>query len=312
MTSLDVKKQVLDPRREKIFYNPIFTGVTGFTMSVNKPCEAANIYTYGQLVDAQAGRYQRGVTTLYRRMVNKDLEGRQDFLLGTYTGEIKFSLVTQRLLYEQLLKHQYRDHHSTAKWVLQLGPLDWDPIWRGIHSPLAMEDSKSIIWEQVHLNAYTTYTYNKWHNNNLCCPLCLQLPLDGFHLIWTCPTTVSLWAAITPFLLRIHPSPVTTVEMAFGLIGTSPAITLRNWFTYLLRDCIYRQETLAYYNQKGIFNELDIKRKFNVRVVRETMQQFLHFSHIHRVDIFRRRYAVKDVFVTWEGDVCHLTKVFEV
>ena len=100
--------------------------------------------------------------------------------------------------------------------------------------------------------------------------------------------------------------------MAFGLIGTSPAIVLRNWFTYLLRDCIYRQETLAYYNHKGLFNELDIKRKFNVRVVRETMQRFLHYSHINRVDLFRRIYGVKDVFVTWEGDVCHLAKPFPV
>ena len=312
MTSLTVRKQVLDPRLEKIFHNPVFTNVSGYTMSVNKPCMTAKLYTYGQLLDAQLGRYRRGITTLYRRMVNKDLDGRQDYILGTFAGDVKFSLVTQRLLYEQLLKRQYRDHHSTAKWVLKLGPLDWDKIWRGIHTPLAMEDTKSIVWELVHLNAYTTYNYNKWHNNTLCCPLCLQIPTDGFHLILTCPTTVSLWATLQPFLLRLHSSPVTPVEMAFGLIGTSPAIVLRNWFTYLLRDCIYRQETLAYYNHKGLFNELDIKRKFNVRVVRETMQRFLHYSHINRVDLFRRIYGVKDVFVKWEGEVCHLAKNFAV
>ena len=312
MTSLEVKKQVLDPRQEKIFCNPIFTGVDGYTMSINKPCAEASIYTYGQLLDAIAVRYRRGITTLYRRMIHKDLAGRQDFLLGTYQGEVKFSLVTQGMLYALLIKRQYRDHHSAAKWVLRMGVLDWDKIWPAIHNPLAMEDTRSIIWEQLHLNSYTTHSYNKWHSNHLCCPLCLQLPEDHFHLILTCPTTVSLWTTIEPFLLRLHPTRVTPSEMAFGLIGNSACIVLRNWLTLVLRDCIYRQETLAYYNQLGILNEPAIKRKFNVRVVRETVSHFLRYTHLNRLDIFQRRFTFTDVFAAFEGERCRVTKIFDV
>ena len=51
----------------------------------------------------------------------------------------------------------------------------------------------------------------------------------------------------------------------FGILGTSPAITLRNWLTYVLRFCIHQQENLAYHNKKGLLNELDIKLDYNTR-----------------------------------------------
>ena len=90
-----------------------------------------------------------------------------------------------------------------------------------------------------------------------------------------------------------------------GEIGISAIIVLRNWITYVLRDCIYHQ---AYYNQ----NELDIKRKCNVRVVRETLQSFLRYLYLNRVDTFRRRYALNGVFVKWEGEYCQVAKSFDV
>ena len=59
--------------------------------------------------------------------------------------------------------------------------------------------------------------------------------------------------------LRIYPAPVTEQEKIFGILRDSPAVTLRNWLTYVLRFCIYQQETLACHNKKGLLNETDIK-----------------------------------------------------
>ena len=49
MTTLDLRKQVLAPREEKLFYNPIFQGRGGQTLKITKPCETAGVFTYGLL-----------------------------------------------------------------------------------------------------------------------------------------------------------------------------------------------------------------------------------------------------------------------
>ena len=66
-------------------------------------------------------------------------------------------------------------------------------------------------------------------------------------------------------LLRIYPAPVTEQEKIFGILGDSPAVTLRNWLTYVLRFCISQQENLAYHNKKGLLNETDSKLVYNTQ-----------------------------------------------
>ena len=123
----------------------------------------------------------------------------------------------------------------------------------------------------IHLNMYTTHSYNKWHNVSLC----TQLIGNEYHLIFDCPVVTSLWSQIEPLLLKIHHAPVTEQEMIFGILGTSPAITLRNWLKYGLRFCFCQQEVLAYHNAKGLLNELNIKLIYNSRVHREAEQRLL-------------------------------------
>ena len=56
MTTLDLRKQVLDPREEKLFYNPIFQGKNEQTPKINKPCETAGIFTFFCLYPQRGGR----------------------------------------------------------------------------------------------------------------------------------------------------------------------------------------------------------------------------------------------------------------
>ena len=74
-------------------------------------------------------------------------------------------------------------------------------------------------------------------------------------------------------LRRIHPAPVTEQEQIFGILGDSPAVVLRNGLTYVLRFCIYQQESLAYHNKRGLLNETDIKLVYNTQVRREAVQR---------------------------------------
>ena len=315
MTTLDVKKQVLDPREEKLFHNPTFIS-GGKTLSINKTCEDGRVYTYGQLLDEVAlrtagQRHRKGVANIYDRMV-ADLTNRQDWSFVSVTGTTPFKMVTTKLLYAQILKQGYKDHHSSAKWVLRLRlPIVWDRVWAAVHNRLATEDVKSILWEQLHLNMYTTYSYNKWHDNNTLCPFCLQVPGDRFHIVLDCPITVSLWLKIEPFLLRIHPAPVTDEERAFGILGNTPPIILRNWLTYVLRACIHQQENTAYHNQRGLANELTIRHLYNARVKRETFQSLLRYTSNGRLDIFEKYFTVNSALVSKDaGDQWLFTTIF--
>ena len=234
MTTLGLRKRVFDQRDQKLFYNPIFQGRNEQALRITKPCEPCGVFTYGQLLDEVAlknnGRpHRRHSANLFDRIILRDLDDRQHYLLNTVDGNFKFQKVTQKMLYEQLLKLHYRDHHSSTKWVEKLQtPLEWEKVWKSVDNPLSTEETASFVWEQIHLNMYTTHSYNKWHKTNLCSPLCTQPIRDEFHIIFDCPVVVSLWKEIEPMLRRIYPAPVTEQEKIFGILGDSPAVTLRN------------------------------------------------------------------------------------
>ena len=57
---------------------------------------------------------------------------------------------------------------------------------------------------------------------------------------------------------------MTEQENIFGILWDSPAVTLQNWLTYVLRFCIHHQESLAYHYKKGLLNETDIKLVYNI------------------------------------------------
>ena len=95
MITLDLRIQVLDPRDEKLFYNPIFQGRNKQTLRITKPCETAGVFTYGQLLDEVAlknnGRpHRRHIANLFDRVILRDLDDRQHYLLNTVDGNFKF------------------------------------------------------------------------------------------------------------------------------------------------------------------------------------------------------------------------------
>ena len=47
MTTLDIRKQIIDPREEKLFYNPISQGRYEQTPKVTNLCETPGVFTCG-------------------------------------------------------------------------------------------------------------------------------------------------------------------------------------------------------------------------------------------------------------------------
>ena len=304
MTSLDVQKQILDRYEENVFYNPIFCQADGKVITPTKPCMDRNICTYGQLFVEQ-GKMNRGESfsigaiNVLDKIAFKHFDGTDDFYLTTNKGKFSFGQVSQKMIYAELLRvHVHVDHHSSSKWVIKLSrPLDWEKIWKSVHNPLATDYTKTAVWAQLHLNDYTTASYNKWFKKDDPCPLCEGPIACNFHLILHCPVTLELFSDLEPFLKRISRASVTTEEMVFGLLGTTPAVHLRNWLTFMLREQILKQERIAHYNKLGRGNTVQLKHTFNARVQREICSIYKILLLQNRIDIFHVNYNPNRIFL---------------
>ena len=131
---------------------------------------------------------------------------------------VSFTVVTCRDIYGELIHGSSTEHHSVQKWEDKFPQLDidWSKIWASVHNPVATESMKTLVWEQIHLNDYCTYSYNKWHNKQDPCPLCLNIPTK-FHLTLECEATNQLWKELEPHLRRISEPYVTDTEKVFDL-----------------------------------------------------------------------------------------------
>ena len=156
--------------------------------------------------------------------------------------------------------------------------LEWKAIWRNVHNPLASEATKTHIWDYLHLNFCTTFSFNKWHGTSDPCPFCSQVPQSAIHIIVDCPVVRSLWTLdLQPFLASIHSAPITDYEMAFGLDGITAPILLRNWLTFKFREIVSAQEILAY-NTPDLNNVRMIKSKMNREVTAAVHKQYTYCS----------------------------------
>ena len=168
------------------------------------------------------------------------------------------------------------------------------------------------VWEQIHLNEYTTSSYNRWHHTQENWPLCLQVPASRFHITIECPTVIQAWQDITPHLRVIHPVPESAMEKAFGLPGHTPNILLRNYMNFLLRECIADQERAAYHNGRGPGNLEDLKIRYNQLIKDEVYMKFNIYKHLGRLSFFEDVFAYNNYLITWEKDNWQILTIFDI
>ena len=267
ITRLYTWKHVDDLKNEHLFYNPIFTTTVEGDMhdTAIKPFKGnktlAKIKTYGDLLLAENTEINPRLLAVIRRKKDTIHHIRENedsnVIIGLNDGKkVKFSNITQKIIYSELIHEQSTDHSYKTKWIAEykeLGIIEWDKVWESIHQGFFTEKVKSTIWDQVHLNFYTTYSYNKWHNTLQPCPLCCRIPDDIFHLIIDCKFTRTMWRRVEKILCQITPEKPTIHEKAFGLqLGNekndkrNTAVTLRNWITFTMRHFIMVEERKAF------------------------------------------------------------------
>ena len=210
--------------QEHIFYNPLFTQENGETLSITNYFEDKNYFTFEQLLEEKAKearkiQFDKKLTDLSHKIKLNTSVRKEDILVTNKGDEIKFTQITQKQLYEEALNKIYRDHHSQHKWVCKFSnSIIWEDVWSAVHNFLPSNETKTAIWQQLHLNYYTQYSYNRWHKTNDLCPLCHTSPEDIYHIIIDCDFTKKLWDEIEPMLNELHQAPVSIEEKAFGII----------------------------------------------------------------------------------------------
>ena len=317
--SLQVKKKIDDPRNEKLFYNPTFKDDKDEVLKISRTCEKLKIYTYGQVLSEHEKKqnnlpHQRYLASICDKITSMDLENRRDDNIYSVTlGEfVSLRVATHKFVYQQLITSKYQEHHSKAKWEEYFHPknLNWKKVWEAVNNPVTTEDTKSVIWEQIHLNDYTTFSYNKWHKKQEKCPFCLKVPQTEFHITVKCDIVRKLWLEIESHLKSICNVRISETEMAFGLPGIKPNIKLRNWMTFLLRRCIANQENRAFHNKKGPQNIEEIRDCYNQLLKAEIWQKYHIYLKLGRDDYFEKIFACKNYLIEKKNDQWQVLTIF--
>ena len=279
---LNTYKHYSDINDEHLFFNPIFT--TTIEDEIHErtltPFQhndiLGRIKTYGDLLAAETTITQRRLLAAVQRkksLINYVRENvKCNLIMGLHDRkEYPFNSITPKIIYAELIHAQSTSHIYQEKWGLQqrsLGLIEWDKVWSTVQNQFFTEELKSSIWNQIHLNFYTTYNYNKWKKTLNPCPLCRKIPPNVFHVIFDCKFTKLLWIRIEKTLLRILPKPVTPYEKALGLQPSNKKeeipLILRNWITFSVRHYILQEERKAYRRKSPpvaphFFNYFNIK-----------------------------------------------------
>ena len=103
--------------------------------------------TYGDLLKAEVST----TNTKIKAVVHKKIQSikyirdnvESNLIIGILRKEEKFETVTQKIIYNELLLEQSRDHTYQTKWVLEieeLGVVEWDRVWNSIHNSFFTEE----------------------------------------------------------------------------------------------------------------------------------------------------------------------------
>ena len=309
ITKFHLRKKIVNVRDEKLFYNPTFLNASNNPLRINTTCERNAIFTYGQVLAEYENQqnkqpHRKCIARIYLQIKYEDVDNRtQDTLYDTVADKhIRLKFITHKFIYDRLIKMTYKEHHHRKKWQEHFGcEVNWDNVWAAVHNPISTEDTKTLIWEQIHLNNYTTYSYNKWHQNEepALCPFCLQIPLERHHIPISCHVIAQLWIELEGHLKVINPAPLSDCEKIFGMHGSTPNVLLRNWLTYLFRQIVAEQEGCAFHNGKGPANAKCIRSAYNDQVKSELWLKYNIYRNLGREDYYTKIFAQKDYLIEW-------------
>ena len=190
------------------------------------------------------------------------------------------------------------------KWIEKLNTIFIiEEVWDSVHNFLSSNKTKTVIWEQIHLNFYTQYSYNKWHGTNDACPLCHKIPESIYHILLHCQFVNTIWGLIQSILIQFCPDPVTDSEKALGIIHIrkSPGMIVRNWLTYRLREKIMDFERIAYHSPTNASIDR-FKAEFNRAVMYDIKKLMIRFDHEGKMETFEKYVAYRNILCKKKQD----------
>ena len=292
---------------EHIFYNPLlFNRFTEKPFILTRHFDGKGIYTLGRLFDENGKKrlnlpHDRASVNLYQKLLMKITPRRHELELTDGTC-LNFEQLTQKVLYEEALFKTCFDHPYQTKWLTRLdNSIPWDEVWESIHGNCLISNRiKSTIWQQVHLNFYTQFSYNKWHNSRDPCPLCKELPMSIYHTLLDCKPAMKAWNDLEVTLYKIHEVAVTDEEKALGIFGRKlgQGVVLRNWLTFILRQSISDTERECYFSSCDSLQT--IKKNFRKLLQDELFHASHRCANQNKQDFF-------DEVSTYKSVVCDRT-----
>ena len=304
---LERKKGIEDVKdwdEQPIFYNPLITERSGKTLKETDYYRKNGIYKLGQLLEEKSKEarhlpFNKAITALANNItLDTDVEKDDMVFLGN-RKEVKMSLITQKELYEDAILKMSTDHTHQTKWAAKLNTVIlWEEVWNSVHNFLISNKTRTVIWEQLHLNFYTQYSYNKWHGKQDTCPLCNKVPQDIYHIILHCDFVNSIWIHIQPILSQLCRKSITDEEKALGIvtIKSTNGILLRNWLTYKLREEVMNFERMAYHSLNAASLDL-FKAKLTQSMASEVKHLMFRYNNENKLSLF-------DSTVAYQGILC--------
>ena len=312
ISELEPRKKVEDFDKENVLYNETFQNNQGdriFWPYLDK----IEKRTYGDLknehekmrkrqdCDKKLARYFEKIT------INQGINENYTIAVIGETGyeDMRMELTEEKDIYTSLVKLKfYRLHVSEVKWIDHFSPdyIDFKEVWVTLQNNMVSEKTRTCIWEQIHLNFFTTYWFNKIGKENNICPLCKIVPDTRMHILLDCYLVKKLWKEIEEKLMTFVPIEVDPKEMVFGLANNKnkPEYNMRNWITYKLRECLSRQEKTTY-DKPNINNEKQIRSKFNKEIVRELTYKYLYYKKERKLEKFLQEVNCRNEFVKFEN-----------
>ena len=309
-------RDIKDWDEEHLFYNPLIMGKSGKVLKMTEYYSKNGIYKLSQLLEEKSKKarnlpFNRTLTALAESIILDTNVRKDEMVFLGNNKEVKMSLITQKELYEDAILKITTDHTYQTKWVEKLETvIVWEVVWNSVHNFLLSNKTRTAIWEQLHLNFYTQYSYNKWHGKQDVCPMCRKVPESIYHIILNCDFVNNIWTQIQPVLSQLHRKPITDEEKALGVVDikSTTAMLLRNWLTYKLREQVMLFERMGYHSPNKVSFDL-FKARFNQAMATEIKQLMFRYRNENKLPFFDEVIAYQGILCKkiQEGEYCFKT-----
>ena len=304
-----VPKNVLEIQRDWIYENILLKDDDG---RVFKPPSVIHPCVPEYFCDLPVTAHPREFRSSFRNLIpqiNKAFmkisfsdNERSKFEIATRDGAKDISCCHFQTLYDSCL---HLRKPSTKPWVAKwenegtILSTEWTQVWENVHHPCNSQIVQSSLWELIHRYYMCSYFAKVAFNEDGVCKLCHTVEMERIHIFMTCPVINELYKSMSPLLMEIFPTSLTTKEKAIGLkvpSKNSKEEILRNYVTSAIKHVTFRSRNHDYGGFERSVTQLKV-------AIRNFVKNDLTFKWIlavdrNRTEAFKNLYFQRDILGT--------------